>query len=90
MRRAEGQMILIGQFDSPFVRRVGIALDLYGLAFEHRPWSVFGDGDKIRSFNPLWINTHGWFEMWSAMKERKSIVAKLRCIFASPNMDTRV
>lgn len=46
-------MILIGQFDSPFVRRVGIALDLYGLAFEHRPWSVFGDGDKIRSFNPL-------------------------------------
>ncbi len=46
-------MILIGQFDSPFVRRVGVALRLYGLAFEHRPWSVFGDGDKIAEFNPL-------------------------------------
>lgn len=46
-------MILIGQYDSPFVRRVGIALRLYGMAFEHRPWSVFGDGDKIRALNPL-------------------------------------
>lgn len=46
-------MILIGQYDSPFVRRVGIALTLYGLAFEHRPWSVFGDADKIRPYNPL-------------------------------------
>jgi glutathione S-transferase len=46
-------MILIGQYDSPFVRRVGIALTLYGIAFEHRPWSVFGDAEKIRAFNPL-------------------------------------
>ncbi len=46
-------MILIGQYDSPFVRRVGIALTLYGLAFEHRPWSVFRDADRIRPLNPL-------------------------------------
>jgi glutathione S-transferase len=46
-------MILIGQYDSPFVRRVGIALTLYGLAFEHRPWSTFGDAEKIRTLNPL-------------------------------------
>ncbi len=46
-------MILIGQFDSPFTRRVGIALTHYGVAFEHRPWSVMGDADKIRPFNPL-------------------------------------
>jgi glutathione S-transferase len=46
-------MILIGQYDSPFVRRVGIALSLYGLAFEHLPWSVFGDGGRIAAFNPL-------------------------------------
>ena len=46
-------MILIGQYDSPFVRRVGIALTLYGIAFEHRPWSTFGDADKIRPYNPL-------------------------------------
>lgn len=46
-------MILIGQYDSPFVRRVGIALTLYKLPFEHRPWSVFGDTDKIKPLNPL-------------------------------------
>ena len=46
-------MILIGQYDSPFVRRVGIALTIYGLPFEHRPWSTFADADKIRPYNPL-------------------------------------
>lgn len=46
-------MILIGQYDSSFVRRCGIALRMYGLAFEHRPWSVFGDADRIRDLNPL-------------------------------------
>jgi glutathione S-transferase len=46
-------MILIGQYDSPFVRRVGIALHLYGLAYEHRPWSVFGDAERLGAYNPL-------------------------------------
>ena len=46
-------MILIGQYDSPFVRRVAIALRLYGMAYEHRPWSTFGDAERIAPFNPL-------------------------------------
>src|SRR3954470_9972092 len=46
-------MILIGQFDSPFVRRVAIAMRLYGIGFEHRPWSTFGDAGKIAPYNPL-------------------------------------
>ena len=46
-------MFLIGQYDSPFVRRVAIALRLYELPFEHRPWSTFGDAEKIAPFNPL-------------------------------------
>jgi glutathione S-transferase len=46
-------MFLIGQYDSPFVRRVAIALRLYGITFEHRPWSTFGDADKIAPYNPL-------------------------------------
>jgi glutathione S-transferase len=46
-------MILIGQYDSPFVRRVGIALRLYGMPFEHYPWSTFGDAEKLRRYNPL-------------------------------------
>lgn len=46
-------MILIGQFDSPFVRRVGIALRWYGLEFDHRPYAVFRDEQLIAEFNPL-------------------------------------
>jgi glutathione S-transferase len=46
-------MILLGQYDSPFVRRVAIALSRYGMPYEHRPWSVFGDADKIARYNPL-------------------------------------
>lgn len=45
-------MILIGQFDSPFVRRIGIALETYGRAYEHKPWSTFGDADQIARYNP--------------------------------------
>ena len=46
-------MFLIGQYDSPFVRRVAIALRFYSLAFDHKPWSTFGDADKIAPYNPL-------------------------------------
>lgn len=46
-------MILIGQFDSPFTRRVGITMRLYGLPFEHQPWSIFGDAEKFKDVNPL-------------------------------------
>jgi glutathione S-transferase len=46
-------MILIGQYDSPFVRRVAVALRLYGLPYEHRPWSTFGDADALAAYNPL-------------------------------------
>jgi glutathione S-transferase len=46
-------MILIGQYDSPFVRRVGIAMTLLRIPFDHRPWSSFGDLARIAPFNPL-------------------------------------
>ena len=46
-------MILIGQYDSPFVRRVAVAMRMYGIAYEHRPWSVFGDADELAAYNPL-------------------------------------
>lgn len=46
-------MILIGLFDSPFTRRVAIALTLAGHAFEHRAWSVGADFDRIREYSPL-------------------------------------
>lgn len=46
-------MILIGQYDSPFVRRVGIAMTLLDMPFEHQPWSTFGDWQNIVPYNPL-------------------------------------
>jgi len=46
-------MFLIGQYDSPFVRRTAIALRLYGLPYEHRPWSTFGDAEQVAAYNPV-------------------------------------
>lgn len=49
----------------------------------------YGIIKQINSYNPLWINTHGWFEMFEAIRSRSSIFDKLRCIFASPNMELK-
>jgi glutathione S-transferase len=46
-------LILIGMFDSPFVRRVAVSMNFLGMAFEHRNWSVGKDFELIRQFNPL-------------------------------------
>lgn len=48
-----GVMLLIGQFDSPFVRRVAIALRHYGVPYEHRPWSVWAHAEEVAKYNPL-------------------------------------
>jgi glutathione S-transferase len=40
-------------FDSPFVRRVAVSMNLLGMVFEHRNWSVGKDFELIRQFNPL-------------------------------------
>ena len=46
-------MLLIGMFDSPFVRRVAVSMDFLGVAYEHRNWSVGKDFDRIREYNPV-------------------------------------
>jgi glutathione S-transferase len=46
-------MLLIGMFDSPFVRRVAISMKLLDIPFEHANWSVGKDFDQIRKYNPL-------------------------------------
>jgi glutathione S-transferase len=46
-------MKLIGMLDSPYVRRVAIALELHGIAFEHEAVSVFSTFEKFQSINPV-------------------------------------
>ena len=46
-------MILVGQYDSPFVRRVAVSLRVLGFPYEHDTRSVFGDFDSMRQTNPL-------------------------------------
>lgn len=46
-------MILVGQYDSPFVRRVAVSLRVLGFGYEHDRRSVFGDFDSMRQTNPL-------------------------------------
>jgi glutathione S-transferase len=46
-------MILAGQYDSPYVRRVAVSLRVLGFAYQHDTRSVFGDFDAMREVNPL-------------------------------------
>jgi glutathione S-transferase len=46
-------MILVGQYDSPFVRRVAVTMHYYHLPFTRQPLSVFGDFKKFGALNPL-------------------------------------
>ena len=46
-------MQLIGVNRSPFTRRVAITLHIYGIAFEQRPLSGFGNRVEVRAANPL-------------------------------------
>jgi glutathione S-transferase len=46
-------MILVGQYDSPYVRRCAIALHLLDLPFARDTRSVFADADTMRTINPV-------------------------------------
>jgi glutathione S-transferase len=46
-------MILVGQYDSPFTRRVAIALHWVGLPFSRNTLSVFANAADARTINPL-------------------------------------
>jgi glutathione S-transferase len=46
-------MKLIGTLDSPYVRRVAISLNYYGIHFKHEPMSVFSNLERFKSINPV-------------------------------------
>ena len=59
---------------------------MFGSFVDEKETPRYGIVKPLKSFNPLWINTHGWFEMWGEMRRRSTFMGKLRCVFASPNM----
>jgi glutathione S-transferase len=46
-------MLLIGVNRSPYTRRVALTLKLYGVSFEQRDLSGFGNRADVRAVNPL-------------------------------------
>jgi glutathione S-transferase len=46
-------MILVGQYDSPYVRRVAVSLRVLGFDYERDTRSVFADFDAMRAVDPL-------------------------------------
>ena len=53
MRRQDRLMQLIGMLDSPYVRRVAVTMLTAGLAFQHRPISLFRHIDEFSKISPL-------------------------------------
>jgi glutathione S-transferase len=45
-------MILVGQYDSPYVRRVAVSLHHFGIPFERAPLSTFRDVEAMRRLDP--------------------------------------
>lgn len=59
---------------------------LFGTFTEEKEEVRYGIIKPVNSYNPLWINTHGWFEMLEAMRNSPGLRNKLRCVFGSPNV----
>lgn len=47
----------------------------------------YGIITPLKSYNALWINSHGWFETWAAVKSKHTLKSKLRCFYGAPAMD---
>jgi glutathione S-transferase len=72
------EFTLVGQLDSPYVRRVAVSAALLGIAFAQRPWSVGADQMKLREVNPLG-RVPAWIEAFGgpALVESQQIVDRL-------------
>lgn len=60
---------------------------LFGSFTEETAPPRYGIIKPLRSYNPLWINTHAWVEMCDELRQRRGLRSRLRCIFGSPYMD---
>jgi len=63
---------------------------MFGTFVKETETPRYGIIKPLNSYNMLWINTHGWAEMFAAIRQRKSFRDKVRCVFGNPNMDSVV
>jgi len=60
---------------------------MFGTFVEEKEEVRYGIIKPVNSYNSLWINLHGWFEMFESLRNASGTRNKLRCIFGSPNME---
>ena len=60
---------------------------MFGTFEEEKEKVRYGITTPLNSYNPLWINTHAWFEMFDKIEQQDNLPDKLRCIWSSPDMD---
>ncbi len=60
---------------------------LFGTFITEEENPRYGIIKPLNSYNLLWINTHGWREMFDAIKLKKTFAGKIRCIFGAPAME---
>lgn len=62
---------------------------IFGSFAEETEEPRYGITKSLGSHNPLWINSHAWHEMLQEFKTRQTLGGKLRCVFASPDMNPK-
>lgn len=60
---------------------------IFGSFIEETEEVRYGIIKPIQSYHWIWINMHAWAEMFEAMKTKKTLTGKLRCIFGAPAME---
>ena len=60
---------------------------MFGTFVEEIETPRYGIITPLTSYNPLWINSHAWTETWAAMRARRTLRGKLRCVFGAPAME---
>jgi len=60
---------------------------MFGTFVEESEEVRYGIITPLTSNNPLWINSHGWAETWTAMRAKRTFRGKMRCVFGAPSME---
>ena len=60
---------------------------IFGTFVEENETVRYGIITPLTSYNPLWINSHGWAETWTAMRTKRTLRGKMRCVFGAPAME---